>query len=689
MHRQSILLIVLTLLVTASAKAQFAFTFGSSGQEYGKAITVDSNDNPIVAALFQNTVNVDPNGSLLLQSTGGVDVAIAKYSSSGSVVWAMRFGGATTTDVPHGVAVDDSDNVYVTGYFGSQQDTNPHSANFNPNGGGTIATKSDFDVFLAKYDASGNYRWALGLGNSAGATEERAWDIAVDERGYVYIAGAMHGTVDFNPRGTPNICQISSPDAGLFLAKYNPDGINQWAIVIDARDTSVFTEAYAAVSVHADGSVYLAGNFRGTNVNFNPLGLATLSSAGQTDMFLARYDTAGTFSWVKRIGGTAQDIVSPGAMRVDHAGHPTFTGRISGTVNFNTSGGVNNVSGASLFLASYSDAGALRLAFGMPSNAGDGGHRVAFDAQDNMFVAGWMNGTVDFDPNGTHNITAVAPTADAFLAKYTGAGTLLWAFSAGATNSSQNNICAGLVIDSHGSAIITGQLYGTNADFDPSPTGQCSLSSVGLNDCFVAKYDANGTFFPVEVDLFSASLLNDIVLLSWRTAGETSSHGFEVQRQVATGTTWAPIGFVPGAGTTSEARTYQFADGLHDLPSPVTTVHYRLRMIDTDGSYVHSPEVEVRLEVMPVSLTLSAPYPNPATDRITVPFTLASDASVRISLYDMSGALIRVATQGNLHDRGTHAVVVHTAGLSSGTYMLELFAGGERRTAIVGIVQGR
>ncbi|NUN08971.1 MAG: SBBP repeat-containing protein [Ignavibacteriaceae bacterium] len=485
------LVIIFVLLCSSRLIPQFAFLYGSPGQEYGKANCVDADTCYIEAALFQNTINVHPYGTLNLTSNGMVDVVLAKYDKRGNLLWGKRFGGTNTTDAPHGVATDAGRNIYVAGYFGNPNFSN-QNVSFNPDGGGVLTTRSGFDAFLAKYDKNGNYVWALGLGNTAGSTEERCWDIHTDADGNSLICGGFSGTVDFNPRGTPNVKSVTS-GVGLFLAKYDSSGTNKWAIVIDAKDTSVFFEAYAAVDEDASGNIYLAGNFRGSNVNFDPNGSALLSSAGQTDMFLAKYRSDGSFVWVKRIGGTMQDIVSPGALRLDKNGLPFFTGRIAGTVNFSTTGGVNNVSGSSLFLAGYDTAGALRYAFGMPSNPGDGGHRIGFDSDNNIYIAGWINGTVDFDPSpNSYSITAKAPTADAFIAKYSNSGNIIWANSFGAANSSENNIAAGLVIDQDNNAIITGQLYGTNADFDPSPSSQYLLSSAGQNDCFIAKYDSSG-----------------------------------------------------------------------------------------------------------------------------------------------------------------------------------------------------
>ena len=500
-----IIFLLLILPAFTTSKAQLAFLYSSAGSEYRKANTVDIDTNYIEAALFANTININPNGTTNLTSFGAIDVVFAKYNKNGNLMWGKRIGGVNTTDAPHGIVTDAQRNVYITGYCGNTTLGN-QSVNFNPNGGNSQNTFGHFDAFLAKYDLNGNYQWAMILGNTNGATEERAWDIAVDGQNNVYVCGAMHGSVNFNPLGSPNIKSVSNSNAGIFLAKYNPNGINEWAFVISANDTSVFYEAYTAVDIDAGGNIYFGGNFRGSNVNFNPIGSTTLSSAGATDMFFSKYTPAGNLIWAKRIGGTLQDILSPGALRLDNNNMPFLTGRISGTVNFNTSGGTNNVSGASLFLASYDTSGVMRNAFGMQSNPGDGGHRIDFDNHNNVYVAGWMNGTVNFNPNGIYNLTAISPTADVFLAKYTNAGNFIWALNFGAVNSTDQNICAGLTVDLMNNIIITGQLYGTNANINPKGT-QFLLSSVGQNDCFIIKYDSLGTLWsPTSVKQISNEL---------------------------------------------------------------------------------------------------------------------------------------------------------------------------------------
>ena len=350
---------------------------------------------------------------------------------------------------------------------------------------------------MAKYDINGYFQWAFGLGNIGEETQERAWDIATDNTGNSYVVGGFHGTMNFNPLGTAMNYSIPDATAGLFIAKYNTNGICQWVVILDVKGNSVFNETYATCDIDAFGNLFVAGNIRGTNVNFNPLGTSTiLSSIGQNDIFITKYNVNnGNLIWAKRIGSTAQDLVSPGALRCDNNGNPYFTGRLSGTntVNFDPNGGTTNVVNSSLYIVSYDTNGNLRFAKGMNSGVGDGGHRVEFDNSNYVYIAGWMNGTATF---GTISRTAFSPTADNFLAKYSNdLSTCLWAINFGGEGATANNIVAGLSIDQDNNPIITGQLYGINANVNPLGLTPLNLSSIGSNDCFVIKYKADGTLW--------------------------------------------------------------------------------------------------------------------------------------------------------------------------------------------------
>jgi hypothetical protein len=149
---------------------------------------------------------------------------------------------------------------------------------------------------------------------------------------------------------------------------------------------------------------------------------------------------------------------------------------------------------------------------------GSGGHRVAFDLNDNIFVAGWVRGSTDFDPEQTA-VEVAHGMQDVFLAKYSSEGSYLYSHVFGSDGNTETDICAGMDVDSEGSVWLTGQFFGQQADYDPSDDGQVVLSSNGLNDCFVAKYTSDGVLWDrglvsVQADIVSEAI--DVVVESGR-----------------------------------------------------------------------------------------------------------------------------------------------------------------------------
>lgn len=191
--------------------------------------------------------------------------------------------------------------------------------------------------------------------------------------------------------------------------------------------------------------------------------------------------------------------------------------------------------------------------------------------------------------------------------------------------------------------------------------------------------------YPVELLHFSASLQEGGVLLEWKTAMESNSMGFEVQRKTGGGQPWAVAGFLPGAGISAFPAQYQFLDALDGLPN-VGTLYYRLRMIDTDGSFEYSPEVELDLAGSAAAFMLASPYPNPASDVITIPFSLSAESAVAVALFDMRGVRIGGTPETRRYAIGTHALLLNTAGLSTGHYMLEVRADNQTRSTVIRVM---
>jgi hypothetical protein len=187
---------------------------------------------------------------------------------------------------------------------------------------------------------------------------------------------------------------------------------------------------------------------------------------------------------------------------------------------------------------------------------------------------------------------------------------------------------------------------------------------------------SNLSVLPVELTSFSANVSDAKVTLEWSTATELNNNGFEVQRKYVSGE-FAAIGFIRGAGTSTDQNNYSFTD--KDLAAGKYS--YRLKQIDYDGKYEFSKTIEV--DVRPLdNFTLEQNYPNPfnpsTSIRYTISSVIASGAKqsqlVTLKVYDILGN--EVATLVNEEKpAGSYEVKFDATGLSSGIYFYKLQAG--------------
>jgi len=239
------------------------------------------------------------------------------------------------------------------------------------------------------------------------------------------------------------------------------------------RFGSTYDDIAYSVAVDASGNVYVTGCFRGT-VDF---GGGNLVSAGNSDIFLAKYSPTGIHLWSKRFGDIDQDLAY--SVAVDGSGDVYMTGFFGGTVDF---GGGNLVSAgvADIFVVKYGSTGDHQWSQRFGSTSYDNGRSVAVDGSGNVYVTGRFDGTVDF---GGGNLVS-AGGDDIFLAKYDATfGDYQWSQRFGSTS---NDVGYSVAVDGSGNVLVTGAFAGT-VNFRGG-----NLVSAGGEDIFLAKYTPGG-----------------------------------------------------------------------------------------------------------------------------------------------------------------------------------------------------
>ncbi len=338
-------------------------------------------------------------GDTILTPVGARDIFIAKYFPDGSLVWARQAGGPGD-DYGHSIAVDGLGNIYVTGIFDS-------TANF---GGVSLTSMGGEDIFIAKYSSDGNIQWVKQAG---GTSDDDGASIFTDISGDIYLTGYFSGrSANFE-----STTLFDSGVSNMFIAKYHPDGTLAW--VKSIPDTS--QGAGYGITADTIGNIYVTGVF--TNAKFDSV---SLKSAGNSDIFIAKYHNDGNIDWVKAAGGKSVD--EGHSITLDPNGNIFVTGFFSDTANFD--GTILNSSGSTdIFVAKYLSDGTNAWVKRAGSSDIDQGDGITADELGNVYVTGYFQLSADFE-----GVTLTSKGGlEIFVAKYQPNGQLAWAKRAGGT----------------------------------------------------------------------------------------------------------------------------------------------------------------------------------------------------------------------------------------------------------------
>ncbi|MFO7526789.1 MAG: T9SS type A sorting domain-containing protein, partial [Ignavibacteriaceae bacterium] len=197
--------------------------------------------------------------------------------------------------------------------------------------------------------------------------------------------------------------------------------------------------------------------------------------------------------------------------------------------------------------------------------------------------------------------------------------------------------------------------------------GSGSTANSGSQGNFTIVRLSTGVI-PVELTSFSASSIQNNVILNWTTATETNNYGFQIERSNAS--EFQSVGFVAGYGTTSEPKNYSFTEtGLKP-----GTYSYRLKQVDFDGTFEYSDVVEVDV-LAPKVYALNQNFPNPFNPSTKITFSLATDSKVSLKVFDVLGQEVITIVNNNL-SAGAHEYSFDASSFNSGVYFYRIEASG-------------
>ena len=315
---------------------------GTTESEDGQGVAVDSEGNVYITG--QTKGNLDGHAN-----AGANDVFIVKYDAGGNKHW-TRLLGSAENDFGNGIAVDASHNVYIAGT--TEGDL-----------GGTV-NPGRSSIFVAKYDTAGNRQWTRIIGNHTGNYGE---GIAVDATGNAYVTGWTYGTLD-------GVASTGGYD--IFVIKFDPSGVKQWTRLFGSSEN----DSGHAIAVDGSGNSYLTGSVRGS-LDGGPF-------EGEYDIFVAKYDTEGAKQWSTTFGTRSEERGE--GIAVDAAGNSYTTGYTRGDLDGNACAGDTDI-----FVTKYDTNGNKQWTTLLGTPTYDEGVAVAADSKGYIYTTGFTYGDLD------------------------------------------------------------------------------------------------------------------------------------------------------------------------------------------------------------------------------------------------------------------------------------------------------
>jgi gliding motility-associated-like protein len=273
---------------TSAGAVTWITQLGSNGSDEAGAISIDREQNIYITGQFTSnaTVTSTSGPNVFVGSFGSADIYLVKYDAAGVRQYSVR-GGGNLFDNGSGIDIDSSGNAYVSGGWGccGNSFVNFGANNLNNTGG--------WGAFLAKADASGNWQWAVGMGNNA---NEVFGDVVVDEvNDRIYVIGHFDGNTTISSR-LPGV-GVALTTAGLYdviIACYDLNGSIQWT----RKNGGTGNEYGFGAALDLDRNPAFAGEFS-SSTNF---GGTTLAPTGTGSAYFAKYSKTNTLLNAQKVG---------------------------------------------------------------------------------------------------------------------------------------------------------------------------------------------------------------------------------------------------------------------------------------------------------------------------------------------------------------------------------------------------
>lgn len=418
--------------------------YGDGDNQIARAVATDPDGNIIIAGEFLTWINFG-GGAML--SAGGYDIFLAKFDSNGNHLWSTQFGDASSQYVG-GLAVTDTGNILLCGNFLG-------SVGF---GGPVHVSAGGSDAYVAAFTPSGGYSWSKSFGDTSLQVSR---GVAIDDAGRVFLIGYFQGTIDLG--GGP-LTSAGGHDIWL-AALTGGSGSHIWS----RRFGDASMQVGWGIDATAQGALAIIGHAQGS-VDF---GGGPLTSAGQYDLFVARFGATGTHVWSHLYGDP--EVQAGFGVQIDDATQElNVLCQFNGTIDLGggplTSAGANDIC-----LAKLTAAGIHLWSRRFGGTLAEYPRGIDVTPEGVIATTGFFEGTCDFGGGPL----ASAGDSDIFIATYDGEGHHVTSQCFG---DDTTQVAQGIAFDPDGDLVGVGGIMGT-VNFGGNP-----LTSYGLFDAYLVKF---------------------------------------------------------------------------------------------------------------------------------------------------------------------------------------------------------
>lgn len=385
-----------------------------TGGSAGYNVAHDASNNVYTGGAVNGLVDFEYGAGTTSIQSENTDPYIQKVNTLGQFQWVKKLAGSGYADL-NSMAIDAAGNLYITGAFSDTLDADPNS------GVAQYISQGGFDGYIVKLDPTGNLVWSKQIG---GVSNDNPIGLTLDPSGNVLLTGYFTGTVDFDPNAGISTLSSAFGDLDIFILKLTTNGNFDWAKRFGQSASDIGT----ALTTDGTGNVFATGYFQGTT-NFDEGGTNfSLTSNGNSDIYILKLNALGQFQWVKQLGSTSSDIFYD--IEIDFAGNIVGSGFHSRTIDLDPGAGTdfttaiaNDYNGIVVKLTVAGDYIWGRSLGGAGTSVCN---KITFDATNSVYTVGYFDNAINPTASNPSNSRTSFGSFDGFVQKWNATGLLQW-----------------------------------------------------------------------------------------------------------------------------------------------------------------------------------------------------------------------------------------------------------------------